>query len=126
MYSTTFFYINSAFFSKNILYLYLFIIIFFFYINIFKLFFLLKYEKNIDNYIDLKKYLYYFFFLLNITVLYFFIYKYKKYNIFIGFFANFLTVIIFVLSYVFLDPIKFSISLSGFSKEKNWFKNSTD
>ena len=91
-----------------------------------KTYFSLKFEKNIDNFKDTKNYLYIYLCVLNISMIYLYIYNTKINFFYIIFFLNFLTTVIFVISYIFLDPFKFSLSLSGFSQKKNWLKNTID
>lgn len=91
-----------------------------------KIYFSLKFEKNIDNFKDTKNYIYIYFSILNISLIYIYIFNFKMNIFFIFFFLNFLTTAFFVISYICLDPFKFSLSLSGFSQKKNWLKNIID
>ena len=91
-----------------------------------KIYFSLKFEKNIDNFKDTKNYLYIYLCVLNISLIYLYFFNFKVKVFYFLFFINFFTTFFFVVSYIFIDPFKFSLSLSGFSQKKNWLKNTVD
>lgn len=85
----------------------------------------LKYEKNIDVYSDVKKYMYIYLSLLNINIIYFFLFNSKVNVFFFLTFFHFLTTFVLITKYILIDPLKFTLVLSGFSN-KNWLKNTID
>lgn len=77
----------------------------------------LKYEKNIDVYSDVKKYMYIYLSLLNINIIYFFLFNSKVNVFFFLTFFHFLTTFVLITKYILIDPLKFTLVLSGFSNK---------
>lgn len=89
-------------------------------------FFFIKNEKNVDNYKDLFKYTQLYLIILLSPLVFFFWKQYKITLFFKLVYFNYLTTFFLILMYIFIDPFKFTLSLSGFNKKKNWVKSSLD